>query len=460
VKAGVEGLAAGADAETAGGVVQDIDTGAERAGSAGTKGRAVAASCSVVTGAPDKTTADAPHEALPAEATPATCDRLDWLAIALRPRLSWARLEPALAAAGSPGALLQMPPRQLEAIGGRGLAEALAVAPEAGWWATALDWLEGEGHRLVAVTDPDYPALLRETADPPPVLFVSGRAELLHGPALAVVGSRNPTPAGAENARAFAAALSRCGITVVSGLARGIDGLAHEAALEGPGSTVAVLGVGPDVTYPKAHRGLQARIEAAGCLVSEQPPGMGMRHYAFPRRNRIIAGLSLGCLVVEAATASGSLITARDALEAGREVMAIPGSIHSPQSRGCHRLIRQGAALVETLADILDALPLGPLEAGAASGHSVSARMSAADAAREAARPDNSHSASGQSPETTSRSTLLTALGSEPSSLDALIARSGLDTPGVLAGLMELELDGLVGRTTDGRFQRIHRGRA
>lgn len=375
-----------------------------------------------------------------------TGDRLDWLAVALRPRLSWSRLEPALAATGSPAALLQMPPRQLEAIGGRGLAEAVAVTPEATWWAAALDWLEGDDHRLIAITDPVYPALLRQTADPPPVLFVSGRAELLCGPALAVVGSRNPTPAGAENARAFAAAVSRCGITVVSGLARGIDGLAHEAALEHPGSTIAVLGVGPDVTYPKAHRGLQARIEAGGCLVSEQPPGMGMRHYAFPRRNRIIAGLSLGCLVVEAATASGSLITAREAVEAGREVMAIPGSIHSPQSRGCHRLIRQGAVLVETLADILDALPLGPLEAGAgrAVGASGGSPLTQGAVASGAA----------------SQAPLLSALGSEPSSLDALIVRSGMDAPGVLAGLTELELDGLVGRTADGRFQRIHRGHA
>jgi DNA processing protein len=385
---------------------------------------------------------------------------LDWLAIALRPRMSWARLEPALSVVGSPGALLQMPARRLEAIGGRGLADAVAAAPEAGWWATALDWLGGQGHRLIAITDPDYPTLLRETADPPPVLFVSGRAELLHGPTLAVVGSRNPTPAGAEKARAFAAALSRCGITVVSGLARGIDGLAHEAALEAPGSTIAVLGVGPDVTYPKAHRGLQARIEAAGCLVSEQPPGMGMRHYAFPRRNRIIAGLSLGCLVVEAATASGSLITASDALEAGREVMAIPGSIHSPQSRGCHRLIRQGAVLVETLADILDALPLGPLEDGTSSARHRALRQPDSDRCSiGAALANQGDQGSDQPACTTPRSPLLKALGSEPSSLDALIARSGLDTPAVLAGLTELELDGLVGRTADGRFQRVYRGR-
>ncbi len=363
-------------------------------------------------------------------------DRLDWLGIALRPRLSWARLEPALSKAGSPAALLRMSARQLEAIGGRGLAEAVAATPEAQWWAAALDWLEATGNRLIAITDPDYPALLKQTADPPPVLFVTGRSELLQGPALAVVGSRNPTPAGAENARAFAAALSRAGITVVSGLARGIDGIAHHAALQEPGSTVAVLGVGPDVIYPKAHRGLQMQIAQAGCVVSEMPPGMGLRRYAFPRRNRIIAGLSLGCLVVEAATASGSLITARDALEAGREVLAVPGSIHSPQSRGCHRLIREGAMLVETLADILNALPLGPLEAG------TRRRSASGDAGRPIALADTP---------------LLQALGPEPSSLDALISRSGLATQEVLVGLLELELDGHVARLPDGRFQRIHR---
>ncbi|MBU3693236.1 MAG: DNA-protecting protein DprA [Rhodocyclaceae bacterium] len=384
-------------------------------------------------------------------------DRLDWLGVALRPRLSWARLQPALAAAGSPGELLRMPARQLEAIGGRALADAVAATPEGAWWARALEWLEdlaGAGHHLIAITDADYPALLRQTADPPPVLFVCGRRELLHGPALAVVGSRNPTPAGAENARAFSSALARAGITVVSGLARGIDGLSHEAALTEPGSTIAVLGVGPDVIYPKAHRGLQARIAAAGCLVSEMPPGMGMQRYAFPRRNRIIAGLSLGCLVVEAATASGSLITAREALEAGREVFAVPGSIHSPQSRGCHRLIRQGAVLVEMLADILEALPLGPLEAsarGAAAAIHAEASAGVDQNGVEAVTGDATRKAQA------TRSPLLTALGDEPSSLDALVTRSGLDAPGVLAGLMELELDGHVGRTADGRFQRIRK---
>lgn len=368
-------------------------------------------------------------------------DRLDWLGVALRPRLSWSRLQPALAAAGSPGELLRMPARRLEAIGGRALADAVAATPGALWWANALAWLEdagAAGHRLIAITDADYPELLRQTAEPPPVLFLCGRHELLRRPALAVVGSRNPTPAGAENAHAFAAALSRTGITVVSGLARGIDGIAHEAALGEPGSTVAVLGVGPDITYPKAHRGLQARIASSGCVVSEMPPGMGLQRYAFPRRNRIIAGLTLGCLVVEAANASGSLITAQDALEAGREVFAVPGSIHSPQSRGCHRLLRQGAVLVETLADILEALPKGLVEDAPHRASGIAGK-GAADPAVDLP--------------------ILRALGDEPSSLDALVTRSGLEASELLAGLMELELEGHVRRAADGRFQRIRRGR-
>lgn len=312
-----------------------------------------------------------------------------------------------------------------------------SAGPEAAWLAAEQAWLEQDGNRLIRFDDPEYPVLLRQIADPPAALYACGRLELLQGPALAMVGSRNPTPAGAENAHAFATAVSRAGITVVSGLARGIDGIAHQAALQEPGSTVAVLGVGPDVIYPKAHRGLQTQIAQLGCVVSELPPGMGLRRYAFPRRNRIIAGLSLGCLVVEAAPASGSLITARNAVEAGREVMAIPGSIHSPQSRGCHRLIRDGAVLVETLTDILDALPLGRLEAGIRKGI-AGGSLAGSDAPPE--------------------SPLLKALGPEPSSLDALVSRSGLATQEVLAGLMELELDGHVGRTPDGRFQRVHRG--
>lgn len=292
-------------------------------------------------------------------------------------------------------------------------------------------WLDGPGRRLLRLGDADYPPLLAGIASPPRELWVEGRIELLQGPALAVVGSRNPTPAGDENARAFARALSAAGITVVSGLARGIDGAAHAAALDGPGSTVAVLGVGPDIAYPRGNAALQRRIAEEGCVVSEFAPGTPARKGQFPRRNRIIAGLSLGCLVVEAALESGSLKTARDALDEGREVFAIPGSIHSPQSRGCHRLIRQGAMLTETLADILGALRL-PLEGLAPTLPSEAA-------------PAPEHP-------------LLPLLGDSPCTLDTLIERSGWDAASALAELTELELEGRVARTADGRFQRLWLG--
>lgn len=288
-------------------------------------------------------------------------------------------------------------------------------------------WLDGApGRRVLRLGEAGYPELLARIARPPAELFVEGRTDLLHGPALAVVGSRHPTPAGRENAEAFSAALSAAGITVVSGLARGIDAAAHRGALSGIGSTVAVLGVGPDRVYPPSHRDLQQTIARSGCVISEFPPGMAALPGNFPRRNRIIAGLSLGCLVVEATLDSGSLKTARDALDEGREVFAIPGSIHAPQSRGCHALIRQGAALVESLADLLPAL--GQL---------------APPAAREPSPPaDNSHP-------------LLDALGDAPCSLDQLLRRCPQEAGAAMATLTELELAGSVARTSDGRFQRL-----
>jgi len=306
-----------------------------------------------------------------------------------------------------------------------------------------LIYYEGQGANFWTPADPDYPTLLYEITDPPPLLYYQGRTELAQAvqtmPSVAIVGTREPSDYGQRWTRRLVQQLVSHDVIVVSGLASGIDRHAHGQALDSQGLTIAVLGTGVDRSYPWNNRALQDRIAQEGLLLSEHPNDTPPDRTYFPRRNRIIAGLSLGCLVVEAAPASGSLITARDALEAGREVLAVPGSIHSPQSRGCHRLIRDGAVLVETLADILDALPLGHLEAGGGR------RAAMAAGTVEAALP---------------ASPLLAALGHEPSSLDALVARSGLATPEVLAGLMALELDGHVGRTADGRFQRVHRGRA
>lgn len=289
-------------------------------------------------------------------------------------------------------------------------------------------WLQGDAARgIVSLADPEYPASLLQTADPPLLLYVHGRVALLGAPSVAIVGSRNPTPAGLDNAREFAAFLSGAGFSIVSGLALGIDGAAHEGGLRGGGSTVAVVGTGLDRIYPPAHAGLARRIAAEGLLVSEFAVGMPPLAEHFPQRNRIIAGLARGTLVVEATLRSGSLITARMAAEAGRDVFAIPGSIHAPQSRGCHKLIKQGAKLVEAAEDILEELrPLGgaPQEAT-----SVAAPAGPADP-------------------------VLEALGHDPATLDMLVDRTGWPAPRLNAHLLELELEARVVRLPGGLFQR------
>ena len=277
-----------------------------------------------------------------------------------------------LAACGSPDAVFRTPPKTLRELAGTAAADALQREPasHAERLAAARLWLQGGADRSVlTLGDPAYPPRLLQAPDPPLLLYVQGAPASLSAPAIAVVGSRHPTPQGVDNARAFGRSLSAQGYVVVSGLALGIDGAAHEGALDGTAGTVAVVGTGLDRVYPPRHRELAHRIAAHGALVSEYAPGMPALAENFPQRNRIIAGLSLGTLVVEAALPSGSLITARLASEAGREVFAIPGSIHAPQSKGCHFLLKQGAKLVETAQDIVEelrgvqprqaALPLG-----------------------------------------------------------------------------------------------------
>jgi len=289
-------------------------------------------------------------------------------------------------------------------------------------------WLADPAHEVIAWDDPDFPQELLALGDAPPALFFVGRRELLNRPALAIVGSRSATPAGIENARAFAQALADAGLTIVSGLALGIDAGAHRGALEGRGSTIAVVGTGLDRVYPARNRALAHAIAAGGALLSEFPPGTPARKENFPRRNRLISGLARGVLVVEATLSSGSLITARLAGEQGREVFAIPGSIHSPFSKGCHKLIREGAKLVETAQDVLEELPQ--------LGRRASATVRAPDSAGE---PD----------------ALLEALGFDPVSLDALVARTGLAAAPLQARLLELELEGHVARLPGGLFQRV-----
>ncbi|WP_119354409.1 DNA-processing protein DprA [Azohydromonas sediminis] len=353
-----------------------------------------------------------------------------WLRLLLSPGVGRDAARRLLAAFGSPQAVFAASATARRAVVPPPLAEALAAPPES--WQAQCDataaWLAGDAtRRIVTLGDALYPPALLHTADPPLLLFVHGRAELLAArDALAIVGSRNPTAQGRDNARAFAAHFARAGWTVVSGLALGIDGAAHEGALEGGGGTVAVMGTGIDRVYPPRHRELAHRIARDGALVSEFPLGTPPLAGHFPQRNRIIAGLARGTLVVEAALESGSLITARLAAEAGREVFAIPGSIHSPQSRGCHALIKQGAKLVETADDVLG-------EFGSARG---------VPAAAPAPAP---------------RDPVLDALGHDPATLDALAARTGWPAADLAARLLELELEGHVQRLPGGMYQRRER---
>ncbi len=318
----------------------------------------------------------------------------------------------------------------------------------------SLRWLEGCGEAprtVLTLADPRYPPRLLHLADPPLVLHVEGAVQALSRPQIAIVGSRNATALGASTSADLAAALAGGGWTIVSGLAEGIDRAAHLGALDGASgdaaldcATVAVMGTGIDRVYPSRHRGLAREIAMHGALVSEQPIGAVPRPGHFPRRNRLIAALAHGVLVVEAALRSGSLITARLAADLGREVFAVPGSIHSPQSRGCHWLIRQGAALVETAQDIRHAFP-GPL--GPADG---AARVAAARTADVRAQPV----ANGEDPAAPPLRALLDALDGGPSTVDMLQSMLGWPIGSLLAALQKLEFDGRVGSGDDGRWYR------
>jgi DNA processing protein len=307
-------------------------------------------------------------------------------------------------------------------------------------------WLQAPDHHLIPLGSEDYPALLARVPDPPAALFVAGDPALLWHPQIAVVGSRNPSAAGRDNASDFAHELARGGLAITSGLADGVDAAAHRAALDADAPTIAVIGTGIDLAYPRKHRALQEEIAARGAVVSEYPLGMPAAKGHFPRRNRIIAGLALGTLVVEASLQSGSLITARLAAEAGREVFALPGSIHNPMARGCHRLIRDGALLVETAREIVDALAPQAAQLGAALRERLREETSPrADAPAAVPRfdadPDYAQ--------------LWRALDGEPASLDVLARRSGL-TVGVLSSMLLLmELEGHVS-AAHGRYAKRH----
>ena len=352
-----------------------------------------------------------------------------WLALELISGLGGEGLRKLLARFGAPSAVLAQSISTLSQTVAPGVARAIAAGPSAERIDACLKWLEGESNHLLTLADDDYPRPLLEIADPPPVLYLKGRRELLGKPGLAVVGSRNATPSGLQNAEAFSRSLSEAGFTIVSGMALGIDAAAHRGGLAGGGSSIAVVGTGLDLVYPARNKALAHDLAENGLIVSEFALGTPALAQNFPRRNRIISGLSRGVLVVEAALASGSLITARQAGEQGREVFAIPGSIHSPFSKGCHQLIKQGAKLVDEANDILVELHWG------------GARASAATA--------------GSSVGETADDPLLAAMGFDPVSIDTLLGRVKMPTDQLIARVTELELDGAIASMPGGKYQRL-----
>ena len=380
-----------------------------------------------------------------------------WLRLTLTPGIGNGAARRLLVRFGLPQSIFQQTEAALQLCVPAAQAKALREIPQ-GWealWQTTAQWLanaapQGPARAIVSLGDLRYPQALLDTEDPPLLLYLMGPALLLeHQPfpsdrCLAVVGSRNPTAQGAENARLFARALCGAGLTIVSGLALGVDAAAHEGALEAATSagtmaaTIAVVGTGLDRVYPRKNLDLAHRIAAHGLIVSEYPLGTPPLPANFPKRNRIISGLSQGTLVVEAALASGSLITARMAAEQGREVFAIPGSIHAPQSRGCHALIRQGAKLVESAQDVLEELKIPATTVPGLPHEGVNAPGAAASDETE--------------------DPVLAALGYDPMGLDALIARTGMDASTLQVALLELELDGRIARLPGGLFQRVGRG--
>ncbi len=361
----------------------------------------------------------------------------DWLILTRTPGLGPMRAAHLLQEFGDARGILKAGARAWRKVGLDDAACTWLQNPDEQLRAADEDWLNQPGQTLVPITDARYPAQLRDAPGAPPWLFAVGDTDLLGITGFAIVGSRNPTAGGLEHARDFAATLARSGLVIVSGLASGIDAAAHKGALAAKGMTIAVCGTGLDRVYPASNKALARDIATSGLLLSEFALGTPATPGNFPRRNRIISGLSVGTLVVEAARQSGSLITARLAMEAGREVFAIPGSIHNPLTRGCHSLIRDGAKLVESADDILD--EIGP-------------QLSPAT---DKSRPRKTAPQAETQPLDADYQALLQVIDYEPTRVDTLIQRSGLSADAVSSMLLILELQGLVKATTGGTYTRI-----
>ena len=347
-----------------------------------------------------------------------------WIDLSLVPGVGSRNFRALLSTFGLPGNIFGATRTQLERVVPETLAARILQRDRSTEIEKALRWVENPGHAILTLADSLYPKQLLEISDPPALLYVSGVTDLLSRPSLAIVGSRNSTPQGLATAKSFARSLGNAGFAIVSGLALGVDSAAHRGGLDSQGSSIAVIGTGIDIVYPKRNESLASEIGTRGVIVSEFSLGTPPLAGNFPRRNRIISGLTQGCLVVEAALSSGSLITAKLAAEQGREVFAIPGSIHSPLSKGCHALIKQGAKLVESAQDILE-------ELGA----------NATSALPVASAPEKD-------------SVLLEHMGYDPCDFDVLVKRSGLTTETVSAMLLQMELEGKVSSLPGGQYQR------
>lgn len=354
-----------------------------------------------------------------------------WLNLCLIEGLGNVSIRKLLISFGNPSAILSASSTTLERCITPAAAARIQSRTNRSKIQATLEWLEDPINTIITWADPDYPTQLLNIPDPPPLLYLKGRRELLRHPALAVVGSRNATPQGLSNAEVLSETASNAGLCIISGLALGIDAAAHTGGLRGLASSIAVVGTGLDIVYPARNHALAHRLAKEGAIVSEFPLGTPAIGRNFPRRNRIISGMSHGCLVVEAALRSGSLITARQALEQGREVMAIPGSIHSPLAKGCHALIKQGAKLVENTQDILEELNHLPLAIHPTRPHSVENKVS------------------------NENESLLKHLGHDAVDIDTLCMRSGLTADVVSAMLLTLELEGQVSSLPGGCYQRV-----
>ncbi len=383
-------------------------------------------------------------------------DLAAWLQLMLTDGVGSATARDLLSRFGLPSDILSAGFSALQKCVPEKIALALASKPDAAMQVQideTLAWAADPSNHVLTLADAHYPQALLSIADPPPLLYAKGRTELLLRPGVAIVGSRNATAQGLQNAERFAQTLSSAGLCVISGLALGIDAAAHTGACsDNPqhGSTIAITGTGLDLVYPAKHRALAHRIAEHGCLLSEYPIGTAAIASNFPRRNRLISGMSLGVLVVEAALQSGSLITARSALEQGREVFAIPGSIHSPLAKGCHQLIRQGAKLVESAQDILEELQLPTFDPTTQQASTIPIH-SMPDAAVM------TQPASTGAPAAVDERArqVMQAAGHDPTSVDQLAERTGLAASEIQASLLLLELDGIFERLSDGRYQRL-----